>query len=285
MALEGDVVPSRLQAPLNITQIGGYLNLLTTLNETAMRSQVLAGILGVAGPVNAAGWTKIKPPHSFRMILNDRPAGVAQASIPVVVPIRSDFAYGLLHAIKGLHDQGCVLPLLGGPTTLPTSVLDPSQAVDPMPYLGRSLTLAAATALVQPSSDALVLARSSGSTDLFQAACNSINAATVAVAAADYDALQGTSTGVQIIPLAASHLVYVNPVLSAAGFYPATPLPQPTSAADTAWARYSNITGLVAGQTRLGDELSMLYSWTDIGASIFSNMSGFVWNGTMFASH
>lgn len=42
LALEGDVVPSRVPAPRNITEIGGYFNLLETLNETTMRSQALA---------------------------------------------------------------------------------------------------------------------------------------------------------------------------------------------------------------------------------------------------
>lgn len=284
MALEGDVVPSRVPAPLNITQIGGYLNLLTNLNETAMRSQVLAGILGVAGPINATGWIGSKPPHSFRMLQNDRPVGPAQASLPVLVPIRSDFAYGLLHVMKSLHDQGCVLPMLAGPTALPTSVLDPSRAVDPLPYLGRTLTLAAMIAMVQPSTDPLVMARNGGSNDLFQPAANSLATAPVTVVAGNYDALRATSTGVQTVALASAKLVYLSPLLATAGFYPATPSAQPSSPADTSWARYNNITGFVAGQTRLGDELATLYSWVDIGPSIFSNVTGYVWNGSAFAS-
>lgn len=284
IALEGDVVPSRIQAPQNITQIGGYINLLTTLKETQMRSQVLASILGVAGPVNASDWITAKPAHSFRLLLNDRPAGPAQASIPVSVYIRSDFAFGLLHALKSLHDQGCMLPLLGTPNRLPTTVLDPLQAIDPMPYLGRWLILAAATALAQPATDALVLARNAGSTDLFQAAANSINTAGAPVTKANYDALQATASAVQTVSLTNAQLVWINPLLAAAGFYPASPLPQPASASDTAWARYTNTTGLVAGQTRLGDELAMLYTWSEIAASLFSNMTSFVWNGTQFAA-
>ena len=284
IALEGDVVPSRVPAPLNITEIGGYLNLLTNLKETAMRSQVLAGILGVAGPVDAAGWIPTKPPQIFRMVLNDRPAGAAQASIPVTVPIRSDFAYGLLQAIKALHAQGCMLPLLGAPIMLPTSVLDPTTPVDPMPYLGRVLTLAAATALAQPSSDALVLARNTGTTDLFQVAANSLNVASAAVTPGNYDALQGSATGISTISITGASLVYVNPLLAAAGFYPASPLPQPASIFDTTWAVYKNVTSLTPGQTRLGDELGQLYAWTDIAGSVFSSMTSYVWNGSTFAS-
>ncbi len=283
IALEGDVVPSRVPAPLNITQIGGYLNLLTTLNEKAMRSQVLAGILGVAGPSDAAGWITNKPPLSFAMLGNDRPAGAGQAALPTVVPLRSDFLHAFLAALKTLHDQGCYLPLLGGPSALPATVLDPSVPVDPMPYLGRVLQVAAPMALVNAATDAVVLARAAGSSDPYQVALNSLGTATTAVTAANYDALQAGSSGLQNVSLSNAKLVYLNPVLATAGFYPATPLPQPAAVADTAWATYTSIAGLVPGKTRLGDELSLLYSWTAIAASIFSSMSSYVWNGTAFA--
>src|SRR4051812_29569459 len=62
LALEGDVIPSRIPAPRNITEIGGYLNLLATLGETGTRSQVLSSVLGVAGTNPAAGWISTAPP-------------------------------------------------------------------------------------------------------------------------------------------------------------------------------------------------------------------------------
>ena len=37
LALEGDVVPSRLSAPLNISEMGAYVNLLGTLGMTDAR--------------------------------------------------------------------------------------------------------------------------------------------------------------------------------------------------------------------------------------------------------
>ncbi len=284
MALEGDVVPSRIPAPLDITQIGGYLNLLTDLKETAMRSRVLASILGVASNVDSAEWLISKPPLSFQTIVNDRPPGPAQPSIPVTVPVRGDFAYGLQQALKSLHGQGCVLPLLGTPTTLPTTVLDPARTPDPLCYVGRVLNLCAAVALLAPLSDPLVLARNAGSSDLFQVAANSLNPATAAVPAGNYDALQFSSGSMQTVSVTGAHLVYVNPVLAAAGFYPANPLPQPASSSDSAWARYTNISGLVPGKTRLSDELALLYSWKEIGASVFSSMTGYVWDGAAFSA-
>ena len=271
-----------MPAPLDITQIGGYLNLLTDLKETAMRSQVLAGILGVAGPVNQAGWVSAKPPYTFSMLPNDRPSGALQETLPTVVPMRSDFVHAFLAAMQTLHNEGCMLPLYAGPSSLPTTVLDPTTPVDPMPYVGRVLQLAP-MAFSDPMSDPVVLARNAGSTDLFQVALNSNGLASVAVPANDYDALKSGSTTLTATSLTDVKLVYLNPILASAGFYPADPLPQPASTTDYAWTMYTSVAGLIPGKTRLGDELACLYSWTAIGASIFSSMTSWVWNGTAFA--
>ena len=40
----------RIPAPLNITEIGGYINLMRELNQEAMLRQVLASILGAPTP-------------------------------------------------------------------------------------------------------------------------------------------------------------------------------------------------------------------------------------------
>jgi IPT/TIG domain. len=74
LALQGDVVGSRVPAPRNITEIGGYFNMLETLGESAMREQTLASILGVAGPVPSL--TSLQPqPLSMVNVTNDRPDG------------------------------------------------------------------------------------------------------------------------------------------------------------------------------------------------------------------
>ena len=74
------------------------------------------------------------------------------------------------------------------------------------------------------------------------------------------------------------------PALAAAAFYPAAPLPQPVTATDTAWARLTNIAGLVAGQSKLGDELALLYTWDAIAASAFGPMLEWRWDGTAFTA-
>jgi hypothetical protein len=45
--MESDIKPSRIPAPLNITEIGGYINLMRTLEQEEMLRQTLASILGL----------------------------------------------------------------------------------------------------------------------------------------------------------------------------------------------------------------------------------------------
>ena len=47
IATEGSVTASRIPAPKNITELGGYINLLTSLGEDEMRRQTIAAALGV----------------------------------------------------------------------------------------------------------------------------------------------------------------------------------------------------------------------------------------------
>jgi hypothetical protein len=47
IATETDIKPSRIPAPLNITEIGGYFNLMIKINQQEMLRQTLASILGI----------------------------------------------------------------------------------------------------------------------------------------------------------------------------------------------------------------------------------------------
>jgi len=48
IAMESDIKPSRIPAPLNITEIGGYFNLMKKLDlEGDMRKRTLSSILGL----------------------------------------------------------------------------------------------------------------------------------------------------------------------------------------------------------------------------------------------
>jgi len=47
IAMESDIKPSRIPAPLNITEIGGYINLMRELNQEEMLRHALSSILGL----------------------------------------------------------------------------------------------------------------------------------------------------------------------------------------------------------------------------------------------
>lgn len=47
IATESDIKLSRIPAPMNITEIGGYFNLLMKFNQQEMLRQTLASILGL----------------------------------------------------------------------------------------------------------------------------------------------------------------------------------------------------------------------------------------------
>ena len=249
-----------------------------------MREQALAGILGVAGPVQAQGFLEQTTPLSMVALANDRPPGAAQPTIPTNVWVRSDFVAPVQSAVKAVHSQGGTLPLTGPSIlTLPPGGPGATMPANVLSYLGRTLTLAPAAALAAPGTDPLALIRASGTTDPFAVAANAINPATNPVTPANYDALQATATTTTTVPLTAASFIPLGPVLATAGFYQASPPPQPASNLDTSWATFNNVTGLVVGHTILGDELTLLHRPDAIAASVFASLLNTVWNGVTFA--
>lgn len=284
IALEGDVIGSRVPPPKTPTEVGGWLNYLTTLNQFEMRAQVVAAILGVAGPSPPLGWmTNAQPTLAFKFIPNDRPAGPAQMTIPITFGIRSDFATAFQAALAQIHNSGAMLPIAATPQSLPTSSGNGMTTLDPLPYMGRALQIVPGVALANPGNDAIALVRKNGTTDPFQLAARVINTGSIAVTPDDYEVVQCTSNSQTTIVLTGASYVLLAPVLGNAGFYPATPLPVPATLADTPWSRLTNLTGLIQGLTTLGDELGLVYSWTSIESSVFGDMSAFVWDGTQFS--
>ncbi|MFO0701714.1 MAG: hypothetical protein U0236_21045 [Nitrospira sp.] len=283
IALQGDVVNSRVPPPRNITEIGGYINLLTTYSEYEMRSQVLAGILGVAGPNPPLGWAATSTAIGFRPMLNDRPSGPTQASLPVTVMVRTDFYDALQTALQQLHDRGCLLPLLSGPLALPPAGGPSTQLVNPLEYLGRVLRIAPNAALADPATDPLALVRPNGSATSFAVAARSLTTGSVVVPLADYDALQTAGSVLASVSLTQAPMVMLGPILGAAGFALAGAVPTVGTHASSSWARFTNIGGLISGETRLGDELALLHDRAAIAASAFAGMQNWRWTGTSFS--
>jgi|WetSurMetagenome_2_1015567.scaffolds.fasta_scaffold200799_2 hypothetical protein len=283
LALQGDVVGSRVPAPRNITEIGGYLNLLREMQEAEMESQALAGILGVAGPNPPLGWTSNLPPLAMTPVPNDRPDGSSQSSIPLSFVVRSDFVLGMQSSLKTLHDQGCALPLMATDRRLPLACAAPSApAADVLPYIGRILEVVPATGLSDPISDILAMVRPAGTTERYRIASRVLAAGTVPVPTADWDALKCDTSSCSSITITGGQFVPIAPALALAGFYPKSPLPEPTTNLSTEWTRLTNSTGLVIAKTKLGDELYQLYGQAEVAASQFASMLNWVWDGSTF---
>jgi hypothetical protein len=101
---------------------------------------------------------------------------------------------------------------------------------------------------------------------------------------ANYEALTFNSSLTNPVTLNGVGIVPLLPVLACAGFYPIGSALVPSSASQTTWSRLTNITGLIAGTTRLGDELNLLFRQGQIAASAFASMSSWVWNGSAFVA-
>jgi hypothetical protein len=284
MALEGDVVGSRIPPPRNISEIGGYLNLLTTLKENTMREQTLAGILGVAGPAQPLGWISNVQPLSMVAIPNDRPAVAAQPSFPLTVLVRSDFVAAIQSALNVLHSYGATLPLVSPPViqlppggtgaTIPNSILF---------YIGRAIMIAPTAALSNPAGDPVAVIAPTGNMTDYALAAQVLGGGTYMVVPADLGAVQCTPTTQSIVQLSQVSFIPIAPILGAVGFYSQSPFPVPANSMATNWAWLTNVTGLVAGETELGQELSLLYRQDQIAGSAFAAMLTWTWNGTAFA--
>jgi IPT/TIG domain len=285
IALEGDIVGDRVQSPRNITEIGGYINLLTALKETTMREQALAGILGVAGPNPPLGWISNTQPLAMVSVTNDRPAGAAQPTIPLTFLVRSDFVSAVKAAIAAVHSYGATMPFASASVLqLPPALPGAAPPADVLKYLGRELSLAPAAALVAPQTDPLAIIRATGSTDPWQIAANVLSATSNAVTPGNYDAVKCTPTTSSTVSLTGASFVPLAPILATAGFYPASPLPLPNNSTQIAWATFTNISGLTAGVSRLGDELSLLYNAETISSSSLAAVIDWVWNGSAYAA-
>lgn len=284
LALAGDLFPSRVPPPANITQVGGYLNLVA--DDPVLSAQVLAAALGVAGPNPSPGYDPTLPALYFVTRRNDRPAGPAQPSTPVQIRVRSDFAVPFDAAMVAIHDVGATLPVLSGDGLLPPLTLGGQPPVDLLPYLGRELRLVPGAALVDPSTDPLAVGRLGGGgpevvvarqLDAAAPGAGSLTADTYALWTCDATTCTSSSVTGAFLP--------IGPVLAAAGWSQADPLPAPSSTSvGNGWDRFVNVTGLVPGVSTFGEELRLLYQAGQIAASSVRECQDWLWNGTAFAA-
>jgi len=290
-ALQGDVFSSRIPVSCNITEVGGHLNLLERLGESEIRSQALAAALGVAGPNPMPGLHPSVPQLFDVLRANDRPEGPAQAAIPLRVSVRQDFVGPFDAARSLLHAAGCTLPLFsvsvpalppGGPGIVPGH---PSFPGDLLLFLGRVLRLMPTAALRDPDSDPLAIAREDGSAEL-QVVARQLDPAApeaAAVVEAPWTAWTCDATSCTESTDDRAYLGLA-PILNAAGWYQPEPESPSSLGAPGGWARWTNSTGLIPGESRYGDELELRFNRAQISASALREVLDWIWDGSVFAA-
>lgn len=282
LAMSGDLFPSRVPPPSNITEIGGYLNLVA--DDPILSAQVLASALGVAGPNPSPGFDPVLPPLYFTTRVNDR-NGASAAVTPVSLMIRNDFAGAFDGVLQAIHDVGATLPVLATSRPLPPFTLTATMPTDLLAYIGRTLDLVPSAALVDPTTDPLAVGQSGGAGPNLVVARQVDTSAPGAgtVTPASWSLWSCTATACTQAAVTDA-FVEVHPLLNAAGWYTTAPVDDPVSTAQPgAWSHWTNVTGLAAGSSRFGDELELLYSIGTISASVVRGAVDWVWNGTAFA--
>lgn len=288
LATQGSVVPSRIPAPLNITEIGGYLNLLERLEHTELRTQMLAATLGLAGPNPVPGLPGAGPTLFFASRANDRPGeGLRQAQIPVEFSMRSDLLPAFQAVLDTLHGQGARLPLVTPPRGLPPATAPLPADYDVLDALGRSVMLAPSAALVDPGVDAIVVARlateATGKERLVARQLDAGAPQAAMLVAQSWTAFKASGTG-HVEDTADRTYADVEALLRVAGWHRLSPIDTTKLAQPATWARLHNLTGLVAGDTRYGDELRLLYTEAQVAASALREHLEARWDGSAFVT-
>ena len=283
IALEGNIIDSRVPAPKNITEVGGYVNLLTTLGHTDIRTQMLASVLGVAGPATPVGLSGEGPVIAFIPLPNDRPTGPAQPSFSTSFTARTDMADALTGALQRVHGFGCALPLYTPPRVLPFATPGQLLQIDFLQILGRVLQVPPGALLADPANDSVAIARlASDPPDHWQLVVREIDGA-ARVTAASWVAYEASDSNAGPTSAALRQYVPLAPILADAGWYSSGPFALPTSITNLgSLPRLLNVTGLVKNKTTLGDELLLLYPRTTVMSSALAGMLPWVWNGTTF---
>lgn len=281
LATQGDVIPSRVPAPLNITQVGGYFNLLSTLGEDTMRTEMLGSALGLASSTTVAGGTIAAPPMHLTSIANQRPDGAAGAEVPLTVAVRQDLAPALTAALTGVQALSGMLPLWSPPAVLPGPA---TTVASPLPYLGREVWIAPSIATTDPEHEPVILGRASTDPAGYRLGVR-VPDGTVGAPKLTWVGLAWDATGGVFVERAIGDisLLPIETILAPTGFSASRPAAAPLSRADYGWARLTAPVGLVPGLTRLGDELALLWSADQIAASTFAAHVDAVWNGSAFA--
>jgi hypothetical protein len=270
LATSGDVFPPRTPAPRAISSFGGCLDALASMAAHLARVSAVSAALGLAPPGRG----------TVTDLLTDRPAGhPATPSIPPVVPVRADLHGSVCAALAQVHAAGGRLPLRPLPTALPRwlpgGVPPTTEAL--LAAAGRVLEAHPGTVLVDPAADPVVVARHAvPAGDPYALFVRVLDGGTTEPWVARRGAVDR---------LIEARLVPVEPIFEVAGWYHPRPMDLPTSpTARGSLVRFHNVTGLLAGDTTLGEELLALHPAAEIARSAYGPLVGRVWDGAAFVA-
>ncbi len=281
LALEGSVFPTRIPAPRNITELGGYLNLLEKAGEPKLRTSAIASALGLASP-SSLEWDDSTPRLGFSSVSNNL-AAATNGGLPLSVPMRADFAAAWKERIlPRLKELGAELPLWAPPARLPEPAID-RPGPDPLQALGRVVWIAPAAALENPDTDPVVIGRADTDVANLTRVMLKANAAT-GIAPLAWNAVVWDDLANVALERAIGDkiLASVEPVVALAGFTAQTNPTVPRTRNELSWGRLVNVTGLLQGVTTLGDELSLVWSKRAIARSAFASRLDQLWDGSKF---
>ena len=102
---------------------------------------------------------------------------------------------------------------------------------------------------------------------------------------ADWVAIKASEGATVNEPLSAQRFLPLADILAGVGLIHPQPLALPLSLRNRGTlVQFLNVTGLLANETALGDELSLLHGPVDIARSALAPLVNQIWNGTTFAA-
>jgi hypothetical protein len=191
--------------------------------------------------------------------------------------MRSDFATAFAAAMNSVHTVIALVPFVTPVRTLPVDNPPLPADYDMLGALGRTLAIVPSAGLNDPNIDPVAVAIPDppplvGSLDVVAAIDDPL------APALNWKALDPT-TGLPTIPVTRAFVV-LSPIFNNAGWYRVAPT-APLTLRDV-WFRWTNVTGLVSGTTRFGDELALFYNPLQIAASPLRDRLTWRWNGSTF---
>ena len=291
LATENPVGISRIPAPMNITEIGGYLNLLEKLGHTDLQYGMLSSALGLPQKIPELEFYDRVPVTFFSEFISDRPECSGVKSLPLTFFMRNDLSTVFSLSMQTLHKEGGSLPLLSPQPALPAVGSVPSEK-EMMVIIGRCMEIApsaiAKSTKGNQNIDTSEKAASGTKKDTASDAKTEETASDVKTTistAGNADPVIVTRDGIfvrggnNVITVTAyfnetkaeitGNLIHADPLLARAGWYYENDV-------------LKNITGLVKGRTTYGDELSRIYTGAQISASGVRELATAVWNGNTF---